>query len=77
MTVTDFTSLLKKPENVAEENIDSIKNIIDEFPFFQPAKAIYLKALKNQDSFRYNAALKNTAAYTTDRSILFELINSK
>ena len=77
MTVADFTSLLKKPENVAEENIDSIKNIIDEFPFFQPAKAIYLKALKNQDSFRYNAALKNTAAYTTDRSILFDLITSK
>src|SRR5690606_1999546 len=29
------------------------------------------------DSFKYNAVLKNTAAYTTDRSILFEFITSK
>src|SRR5690606_23470114 len=28
-------------------------------------------------SFKYNAALKHTAAYTTDRSILFEFITSK
>lgn len=77
MNVADFTYLLNKPEKVTEENIDSIKKIIEEYPFFQPAKAVYLKALKNQDSFKYNAALKHTAAYTTDRSILFEFITSK
>jgi len=77
MNVADFTYLLNKPEKVTEENIDSIKKIIEEYPFFQPAKAVYLKALKNQDSFKYNNALKHTAAYTTDRSILFEFITSK
>src|SRR5690606_32325921 len=77
MNVADFTYLLNKPEKVTEDNIDSIKKIIEEYPFFQPAKAVYLKALKNQDSFKYNAALKHTAAYTTDRSILFEFITSK
>ena len=77
MNVADFTYLLNKPEKVSEENIDSIKKIIEEYPFFQPAKAVYLKALKNQDSFKYNNALKHTAAYTTDRSILFEFITSK
>ena len=77
MNVAEFTYLLNKPEKVTDEDIDSIEKIIEEFPFFQPAKAVYLKALKNQDSFRYNAALKNTAAYTTDRSILFDLITSK
>lgn len=77
MNVADFTYLLNKPEKVTEENIDSIKKVIEEYPFFQPAKAVYLKALKNQDSFKYNTALKHTAAYTTDRSILFEFITSK
>ncbi len=77
MNVAEFTYLLNKPEKVTNENIDSIEKIIEEFPFFQPAKAIHLKALRNQDSFRYNAALKHTAAYTTDRSILFDLITSK
>ena len=30
----------------------------------------------NQESFRYNYELKKTAAYTTDRTILFEFITS-
>ena len=35
-----------------------------------------LKGLYNQDSFRYNFELKITAAYTTDRSVLFDYITS-
>lgn len=31
----------------------------------------------NQDSFRYNTELRKTAAYTTDRSVLFEFITSE
>lgn len=48
-----------------------------EFPFLQSARAIYLKGLYNQDSFRYNTELKKTAAYTTDRSVLFDFITSE
>jgi hypothetical protein len=33
--------------------------------------------LYNQDSFRYNTELKKTAAYTTDRSVLFDFITSE
>ena len=36
-----------------------------------------LKGLKNQKSYLYNDALKVTAAYTTDRDILFEYITSE
>jgi len=35
-----------------------------------------LKGLYNQNSFQYNYALKVTAAYTTDRSVLFDFITS-
>jgi putative cell wall-binding protein len=38
---------------------------------------LYLKGLKNQDSFKYNNELKKTAAYTTDRTVLFDFITSK
>lgn len=31
----------------------------------------------NRDSFRYNTELKKTAAYTTDRTVLFEFITSE
>ncbi|WP_335966489.1 hypothetical protein [Galbibacter sp. PAP.153] len=77
MNVSDFSHLLQKPENISQEHVDSLKKIIEEYPYFQAVRAIYLKALKDGESFKYNAALKSTAAYTTDRSILFEYITSK
>ena len=48
-----------------------------EFPFFQSARAIYLKGLKNEDNYKYNNELKVTATHTTDRSILFDFITSE
>ncbi len=54
-----------------------LKSVIDEFPYFQSARALYLKGLKNQNSFKYNNELKVTAAFTTDRTVLFDFITSK
>lgn len=50
--------------------------LIKKHPYFQSARALQLKGLKNQDSFLYNDALKLAAAHTTDRDILFEYITS-
>ncbi len=76
MNTTDFTSILQDPQALTEGQTHEIKSVIEEFPYFQSARAIYLKGLKNSDSFKYNQELKTTAAYTTDRSILFDYITS-
>ena len=76
MNNTDFTYILQNPEIVTHQQTDDIKSIIQEFPYFQSARALYLKGLKSQESFKYNQELKATAAYTTDRSILFDFITS-
>jgi hypothetical protein len=54
-----------------------LDKIVDDFPYFQSARALRLKNLYNQDSFKYNYALKVTASHTTDRSVLFEYITSQ
>jgi hypothetical protein len=77
MDVHTYTDLLKRPESLKREQVSDLKSIIKEYPFFQSARALYLKGLKNQDSFRYNNELKVTAAYTTDRAILFDFITSE
>lgn len=77
MNQTDFTYILQHPQAITHQQTDVVKSIIDEFPYFQSARAIYLKGLKNQSSFKYNQELKTTAAYTTDRSILFDFITSE
>ncbi len=77
MNISDFTYLLQKPEKINEQQTEAVATIIKEFPYFQSARAVHLKGLKNQDSFKYNQALKTAAAYTTDRDILFDFITSK
>ena len=77
MNPTDFTYILQKPQAITYEQTEAVKSIIDEFPYFQSARAVYLKGLKNEGSFKYNQELKTTAAYTTDRSILFDFITSE
>ena len=77
MNATEFTYLLKHPTNFSSEQISNVNSIIHEFPYFQSARAMYLKGLKDNGSFKYNQELKTTAAYTTDRSILFDFITSE
>lgn len=76
MNVTEYTHLLNKPETVHEKQTEALEKIVQEFPYFQSARALYLKGLYNQNSFKYNYALKIAAAHTTDRSVLFDFITS-
>ncbi len=77
MKVSDFTYLLQYPDKViAPEQTQQLEEILQEYPYFQSARALHLKGLKNINSYKYNNALKVTAAYTTDRDILFDFITS-
>ena len=77
MNVTDYTYLINKPNSITENQSDALAKVLDEFPYFQSARAMRLKGLYNQNSFKYNFALKVTAAHTTDRSVLFDFITSE
>ncbi len=76
MNASEFSSLLQESESINTAQTSALKNVLTDFPYFQSARALYLKGLKNQDSYNYNTELKITAAYTTDRSILFDYITS-
>ena len=77
MNTQQYTYLLANPQHVKKEDRNKLAEIIEAYPFFQSARALQLKAFKNEDSFLYNDALKVTAAHTTDRNILFNYITSK
>ena len=77
MELNDFTYILQHPQDLKLEDTGVLREIISKYPYFQPARALYLKGLKNKESIRYNDELKTTAAYTTDRSILFDFITSE
>jgi tetratricopeptide (TPR) repeat protein len=76
MNVTDYTYLINRPDTINEKQTDDLGSVLNEYPYFQSARALRLKGLYNQNSFKYNYALKVTAAHTTDRTVLFEFITS-
>ncbi|KGL58616.1 hypothetical protein [Polaribacter sp. Hel1_85] len=76
MVVSKFIDILEKKQNIQQLETAELKSIVEEFPYFQAARSLYLKGLKNQDSFKYNNELKITASYTTDRTVLFNYITT-
>jgi hypothetical protein len=76
MNITDYTYLINKPDAINERQNISLEKIIEDFPYFQSARVLRLKYLYNQDSFKYNYALKVAAAFSTDRTVLFDFITS-
>lgn len=77
MNLSDYIYLIQKPEAVTPSQTKELKIVLDEFPYFHSARAIYLKGLKNQGSFLYNDALRTMAAHTTNRAVLFDFISSE
>ncbi|NMH27568.1 tetratricopeptide repeat protein [Flavobacterium silvaticum] len=76
MNLSEYTYLLNHPDAVTAHDTEELDKIVTEFPYFQSARALRLKGLYKEDSFRYNYALKVTAAYTSDRGVLFDFITS-
>ncbi len=78
MNPKDFTYLLQNPNKVVSPmQTNQLEEVLEEFPYFQAARSLHLKGLKSLNSFKYNNALKVTAAYTADREVLFDFITSK
>ena len=69
-----FSQLLKNPSEITLEESLSIKKITKQYPFFQTARIIELIGLKKYDHLSFNKALKNCAIYSTNRSILYDII---
>ncbi|NDV44231.1 hypothetical protein [Flagellimonas sediminis] len=77
MNVSDFIHILQNSNTIlSPKQTRELEDIIEEYPYFQAARALHLKGLKNLDSYKYNNALKVTAAYSTDRDVLFDYITS-
>ena len=73
----EFTKILKKPNRLSKNQIGYLKSIVDDFAYLQSARAIYLKALKDSNSFKFHSELKITAAYSSERNVLFDFITDQ
>lgn len=69
--------LLKNPKNIQSEDLNLLKEEINSFPYIQNIRALHLYGIHLFDKENYQKELSTTAAYTTDKKILYQLINGK
>ncbi|KFF09416.1 midas domain-containing protein [Chryseobacterium luteum] len=69
--------LLKNPKNIQSEDLGLLKEEIHAFPYVQNIRALHLFGVHLYDKENYQKELSTTAAYTTDKKLLYQLINGK
>ena len=68
---------MESPALLTEDTLQQLKQIVDEFPYFQIARMLYLKNLAVLNDIRFGAELKKMAIYVPDRRKLFTLIEGE
>ncbi|WP_343643677.1 hypothetical protein [Chryseobacterium sp.] len=69
--------LIKNPKNIQSEDLGLLKEEIHTFPYIQNIRALHLYGVHLYEKENYQKELSTTAAYTTDKKILYQLINGK
>ncbi len=77
MNTQQLIGWMKEPSSLGKEASAQLDTLTQTFPFFQTAHLLYIKSLHNENSFLYNNQLKVSAAYATNRKVLYELITKK
>ena len=69
--------LLRNPSLIQINDLKIIDAEIQTKPYVQSIRALYLLGIHQFDQEKYQETLSKTAAYTTDKKILYQLINGK
>lgn len=77
MTKQDFIHYLAQPETLNGHSIADLEKLVQEYPYFQTGRMLYLKNLHNQNSIDYEKNLHITSAYAPSGKVLYNLIKKK
>jgi len=76
MKELDIIKYIEFPELLKNSDIDQLRHLVNEFPFYQTAHILLLKSLKEKDPDEFNLQLAKSSIYISDRDILFKFLNS-
>ncbi len=75
MTRDQLLRCLEDPSLLNERTLGELREILDEYPYFQTAHLLYVRNLQRENNFRFAAQLKTCAVFATDRTVLYHLLN--
>jgi hypothetical protein len=71
----DFTNLVKSPKTIGEADMEKLKGLVNQFPYFSVAQNLLVKALHNTHHYEYEKFLKQAALQAGNRSVLYNLVH--
>jgi len=71
-----FNGLIRNPSIIDEKETSELYEFINEYPYCQTTRLLYTKALFDNKSINFGTHLKITAAYISDRAVLYYLIHN-
>ncbi|MBR5433572.1 MAG: hypothetical protein IK117_03970 [Bacteroidales bacterium] len=69
-----ITTFINYPEEISADEVKKLSSLIKEYPYFQTARLLYSRGLKNIESADFDAMLQLTATYASDRKKLYGLL---
>lgn len=77
MMNTRVLELIQNPKIITENDLQILESESEKMPYAQSLRAIYLYGIHLYKPELYKENLTKTAAYTTDKKILYQFINSQ
>lgn len=77
MTRKDFIIYLSHPESLNGHSIGALEKLVQDYPYCQTARLLFLKNLHNENSIAYEKNLHITSAYAPGGKVLYNLIKKK
>jgi len=74
---TRVLELIKNPRIINESDLSLLESESEKMPYAQSIRALYLYGINLYKTENYKENLSKTAAYTTDKKILYQFINSQ
>jgi hypothetical protein len=74
LTRNQFIQVLKHPSMLDQSTINGLKEIIADYPAFAAARMLYLRNLRNINSYKFETELVQNSVYIPDRTVLFRFL---
>ncbi len=71
----DIIQYIRRPQLLDEERSEKMAGLVHDYPWFQTAHLLYLRALKNINSLKFPDALRYGATFIGNRRKLFYLLH--
>jgi tetratricopeptide (TPR) repeat protein len=74
MNKQTFTSLIRKPDQITDKELDTLENLAANFPYCQIAHILIAKAHYSKGSMLVHQKLKKASAYAINRALLKSIV---